>query len=200
MSTPPARDAFDATCPSRQILATLGDKWTVLIVNVLADGARRHGQISTTIAGASQKMLTQTLRVMERDGVVSRTVTPTVPVRVDYELTDLGRTLLPVMRDLKTWPETHLDQIATAQAAYDLLHPKPLPDPEPTDDSTTATTARKRKKTTRRKRAPKPPAENAPPTGDDPTQDDPATDGDPAAAAGDEPAAVDDPATAEDTA
>src|SRR4051794_29136110 len=91
-----AYDAFLATCPTQQVLATVGDKWSALLVNALADGPRRHGELRTTVAGVSQKMLTQTLRTLERDGLVSRTVTPSVPVRVDYELTPLGRTLLPV--------------------------------------------------------------------------------------------------------
>ena len=80
-------NAFMAKCPTRQVMATMGDKWASLTINALADGPQRHGQLATTIAGASQKMLTQTLRTLERDGLVTRTVTPTVPVRVDYELT-----------------------------------------------------------------------------------------------------------------
>ena len=112
-------NAFLAACPTRQVMATIGDKWAGLVVNALADGARRHGELRTTIAGASQKMLTQTLRTLERDGLVTRTVTPTVPVRVDYELTDLGLTLLPVLRAVKNWSETHILEIQTARDAYD---------------------------------------------------------------------------------
>jgi DNA-binding HxlR family transcriptional regulator len=112
-------NAFMAHCPTRQVLATIGDKWAGLLVNALAGGPRRHGELRTRIAGASQKMLTQTLRTLERDGLVTRTVTPSVPVRVDYELTDLGRTLLPVLSALKTWSETHFPEIETARAAYD---------------------------------------------------------------------------------
>jgi DNA-binding HxlR family transcriptional regulator len=115
-----AYNAFLAACPTRQVLATIGDKWSGLLVNALADGPRRHGELRTRIAGASQKMLTQTLRTLERDGLVSRTVTPTVPVRVDYELTDLGRTLLPVLRALKDWSETHFPQIKAARQRYDV--------------------------------------------------------------------------------
>lgn len=112
-------NAFVAACPTRQVMATIGDKWSGLIVNALADGARRHGELRNAIAGASQKMLTQTLRTLERDGLVTRTVTPTVPVRVDYELTDLGLTLLPVLRAVKDWSEAHIPEIETARDAYD---------------------------------------------------------------------------------
>lgn len=112
-------NAFMAGCPTRQVMATVGDKWAGLLINALADGPRRHGQLAATIAGASQKMLTQTLRTLERDGLVTRTVTPTVPVRVDYELTDLGRTLVPVLAALKQWSETHFEQIEAARTRYD---------------------------------------------------------------------------------
>jgi DNA-binding HxlR family transcriptional regulator len=113
-----AYDAFMEGCPTRQVLAMIGDKWAGLVVAALADGPRRHGQLRARIAGASQKMLTQTLRVLERDGLVTRTVTPTVPLRVDYELTDLGRTLVPILGALKEWSETHFDQILSAREAY----------------------------------------------------------------------------------
>ena len=114
-----AFNAFMAACPTRQVLATVGDKWAGLVVNALADGPRRHGQLRSTIAGASQKMLTQTLRTLERDGLVTRTVTPSVPVRVDYELTDLGLTLLPVLTALKQWSESHFPEIERARGEYD---------------------------------------------------------------------------------
>ena len=115
-------NAFMDKCPTRQVMATMGDKWASLTINALADGPQRHGQIATTIAGASQKMLTQTLRTLERDGLVTRTVTPTVPVRVDYELTALGESLVPVMRALKEWSETYIGEIIDARAAYDAKH------------------------------------------------------------------------------
>lgn len=84
-------NAFVAACPTRHVLATIGEKWAALLVTALADGPRRHGQLQAAIAGASQKMLTQTLRTLERDGILTRTVTSTVPLRVDYELTALGQ-------------------------------------------------------------------------------------------------------------
>ncbi len=112
-------DAFLALCPTRHVLATIADKWAALVINALADGPLRYNQIRGIIAGVSQKMLTQTLRALERDGLVVRTVTPTVPVRVDYELTALGHTLLPVLRALKQWSEAHIEQILAARDRYD---------------------------------------------------------------------------------
>ena len=112
-------DAFMARCPSRQVMATIGDKWAGLVVSALADGPRRHGELRSTIAGASQKMLTQTLRSLERDGLVTRTVTPSVPVRVDYELTALGHGLVPVLGALKAWAEENIEDVLAAREVYD---------------------------------------------------------------------------------
>jgi DNA-binding HxlR family transcriptional regulator len=112
-------DAFMAACPTRQVFATIGDKWAGLVVNALANGPRRHGELRTRIAGASQKMLTQTLRTLERDGLVTRTVTPSVPVRVDYELTALGHTLVPILAALKSWSESNIGEILQAREDYD---------------------------------------------------------------------------------
>ena len=112
-------DAFLAACPTRHVLEIVGGKWAGLIVQALTDGPRRHGELRTRIAGVSQKMLTQTLRELERDGLVSRTVTPSVPVRVDYALTPLGRTLAPVLGAVKTWSETHIEEILDARDAFD---------------------------------------------------------------------------------
>ena len=101
-------DAFMEACPSRQLLDVIANKWVCLVLSALADGPRRHGQLRTDIAGVSQKMLTQTLRELERDGFVTRTVTPSVPVRVDYELTPLGGELQGVMRAVKAWAEDNM--------------------------------------------------------------------------------------------
>ncbi|MBV8933257.1 MAG: helix-turn-helix transcriptional regulator [Kutzneria sp.] len=114
-----AYDAYLADCPSRKLLDRLSDKWVTLILAALADGPRRYNDLSRKIAGVSQKMLTQTLRTLERDGLVNRVVTPTVPVRVDYELTALGGELLPVLRSLKLWADTHIPAVEAARAAYD---------------------------------------------------------------------------------
>ena len=116
------RQAYNANlsgCPGHELLATLSDKWVTLVLAALADGPQRYNELSRTIAGASQKMLTQTLRRLERDGLVTRTVTPSVPVRVDYDLTPLGRDLMPVVRAVKTWAETHFDDVHAARARYD---------------------------------------------------------------------------------
>jgi DNA-binding HxlR family transcriptional regulator len=112
-------NAYMAGCPTRQVMATIGDKWAGLLVNALADGPRRHSQLAARIAGASQKMLTQTLRTLERDGLVTRTVTPTVPVTVTYELTELGLSLHRLMRGLKSWAQTHMDEVLAHRGAYD---------------------------------------------------------------------------------
>jgi DNA-binding HxlR family transcriptional regulator len=114
-----AFDAYLATCPARTLLDRISDKWVSLLLNALAGGPQRYSDLSRTVAGVSQKMLTQTLRSLERDGLVSRTVTPSVPVRVDYELTPLGVSLLPVMRAIKDWAETHIKEVAAAQEVYD---------------------------------------------------------------------------------
>lgn len=114
-------DVFMALCPTRNVMETVGDKWASLVVNALADGVMRHGQLRTRIAGVSQKMLTQTLRELERDGIVTRTVTASVPVRVDYALSPLGETLVPVLRALKDWSEKHIETILEARERYDTV-------------------------------------------------------------------------------
>ena len=115
-------DAFLAACPSRQLFDRIGTKWSGLVLCALESGPKRHSELARRIAGVSQKMLTQTVRELERDGLVTRTVTPTVPVRVDYELTDLGRSLQPVINALKDWAEANMDAVLTSRAAYDEAH------------------------------------------------------------------------------
>ncbi len=112
-------NAYVAECPSRQVLDALSDKWVTLVLTALADAPQRYSELSRRIAGVSQKMLTQTLRLLERDGLVTRTITASVPVRVDYQLTPLGHTLLPVVRAIKSWSETHIAEIHAARAAHD---------------------------------------------------------------------------------
>ena len=118
-----AYDAYLATCPARRLLDRISDKWVSLVLNALADGPQRYSALSRTVAGVSQKMLTQTLRTLERDGLVSREVTPSVPVRVDYALTPLGASLLPVMQAIKDWAETHIEEVDTARNSYDARQP-----------------------------------------------------------------------------
>ncbi|MFD0688203.1 winged helix-turn-helix transcriptional regulator [Actinomadura fibrosa] len=113
-------DAFAQSCPSRQLLETIGDKWASLTIVALGLGGRmRYSELSTRIAGVSQKMLTQTLRNLERDGLLTRTVTPSVPVRVDYELTPLGSSLLEPICHLKLWAEAHMAEVNKAREEYD---------------------------------------------------------------------------------
>ena len=126
-------DAFLAACPSRKLLDRISDKWVTLILAALgSDGSHqlgagcageprsmRYSELLRLLAGVSQKMLTQTLRSLERDGLITRTVTPTVPVTVTYELTDLGLSLHQMMRGLKAWAETHMDDVLANREAYD---------------------------------------------------------------------------------
>ncbi len=110
-------DAYLAACPSRQVFDLVGNKWVGLIVSALHEGPMRHGELRTLIAGISQKMLTQSLRALEADGLVTRTVTAAVPPRVDYELTPLGQDLYAVIAPLKRWAEQHMGQILEHRAA-----------------------------------------------------------------------------------
>ena len=112
-------DWYDRNCPSRQILDRIGDTWSVLIIGSLADGPRRFSRLAARIDGVSPKMLTQTLRGLERDGMISRTVFPEVPPRVEYELTDLGRSLLGLVGEMSTWAEKHIGDVIEARDSYD---------------------------------------------------------------------------------
>ncbi len=114
-----AYDAYLERCPSRQLLDRLADKWVCLVLTALEGGPLRHSAIAARIAGVSQKMLTQTLRALERDGLVTRKVTPSVPVRVDYALTALGRDLEQQVRPLKRWAEANMDEILHARRRHD---------------------------------------------------------------------------------
>ncbi len=123
-----AYNAFLAVCPSRQLLDRLADKWVVLILCALGgDGlggtgepaSMRYSELSRLIAGVSQKMLTQTLRALERDGLITRTVTPTVPVTVDYALTELGVSLSRTTRQLRAWAQDHMDAVQANRNHYD---------------------------------------------------------------------------------
>jgi len=114
-----AYNAFLAECPSRQLLDRLTDKWTTLLLVALAESPQRYSELARTVAGVSQKMLTQTLRNLERDGLITRHLTPSVPVRVDYALTPLGRSLLPVVRAVKDWAEVHMPDVHDARARFD---------------------------------------------------------------------------------
>lgn len=106
-------------CPTRHILDRIGDKWTVLVVGVISDETLRFSEVRRRVAGISQKMLTHTLREMERDGLVVRTVYPEVPVRVEYALTEAGQSLRAPLKALEEWSITHLGQILLARSEYD---------------------------------------------------------------------------------
>lgn len=120
-------DAFLAVCPSRQLLDRLSNKWVTLVLAALGSGPdcageprpMRYSELARLLAAVSQKMLTQTLRSLERDGLVARTVIPTVPITVSYELTDLGLSLHETMRSLKIWAETHMDDVLAHRETYD---------------------------------------------------------------------------------
>ncbi|OQW62149.1 MAG: transcriptional regulator [Proteobacteria bacterium HN_bin10] len=112
------------------ILSRIGDKWSVLIIQRLGDGPRRFNEIKRIIGGISQRMLTLTLRNLERDGLVSRTVTPTVPPRVDYALTELGRDLLKPVSALGTWAIEHTPCIEAARARFDAAEAAQKPQQE----------------------------------------------------------------------
>ena len=101
------------------VLARVGDKWSVLIIMLLSDGPRRFNEIKRMVGGISQRMLTLTLRGLERDGLVTRTVFPTIPPRVDYELTDLGRSLQTPVMALGLWAQEHQPDIAAARLRFD---------------------------------------------------------------------------------
>lgn len=101
------------------LLQRIGDKWTVLVVQTLADGPRRFNELRREIPSVSQRMLTLTLRHLERDGLVSRTVTPTIPPRVDYELTELGHSLQTPICGLANWATKHVGAIDAAQKRFD---------------------------------------------------------------------------------
>ena len=105
--------------PVSQVLALVGDKWTVLIVNTLGGGPRRFNELKRMVGNISQRMLTLTLRGLEREGLVTRTVFPTIPPRVDYELTPLGRSLLEPVSALATWAIDHRSEIEEARRRFD---------------------------------------------------------------------------------
>jgi len=117
-------DAFLAGCPSRRLLERISDKWVALVLAALDEPRTlRYSELSRRLAGVSQKMLTQTLRSLERDGMLTRTVTPTVPVTVTYELTELGASLQGVMHGLKAWAEGHMDEVLRNREQYDRERP-----------------------------------------------------------------------------
>ena len=117
-------------CHARQILDRVGDKWSIAVIHTLGKDTLRFTELKREITGISQRMLTATLRTLERDGLVHRTVHPVVLPRVDYAMTDLGLTLLGIVCGLMGWAVDHADDIDEARAAYDArLEPGPVSDP-----------------------------------------------------------------------
>ena len=116
---PPARHETAACLKVTQVLSRIGDKWAVLVIIMLHERGYRFNELKRGIDGISQRMLTLTLRNMERDGLVTRTVTPSIPPRVDYELTEIGASLAGPVKILGEWAFENLQQIAAAQASYD---------------------------------------------------------------------------------
>jgi len=112
-------DAFAKACASRVVLDRIGDRWTVLVVVALADGRLRFSELRARIEGVTPKVLTQTLRALERDGILTRTVYAEVPPRVEYELTGLGRDLLAPIDAVRVWAEQHAAMIVANRASYD---------------------------------------------------------------------------------
>ena len=112
-------NVYDDRCATRLALDRIADKWTVLIVGRLAIGTRRFGELRREIAGVSPKVLTQKLRELERDGLVARRIYASVPPKVEYSLTPLGRTLVGLLDAIRVWAETHIETVLEAQRMFD---------------------------------------------------------------------------------
>ena len=121
----PLYDVYDARCPTRQALDRIADKWSALIIGLLAEQPHRFGELRRKIGGISQKMLTQTLRSLESDGLVSRRAIATVPVTVEYSLTPLGETLVAPLASIRDWAEGHIEEVLAARALRDEARPEP---------------------------------------------------------------------------
>jgi DNA-binding HxlR family transcriptional regulator len=110
-------------CRARAVLQRVGDKWSMYVIDLLGQGTMRFSELHRSIDGITARMLTVTLRGLERDGIVTRTIHPVIPPRVEYDLTPMGRTLLDAIGQLVTWADSHLPEISAAQAAYDAKRP-----------------------------------------------------------------------------
>ena len=115
----PGYDVYAKNCPTRLVLDRLADKWALLVLNRLTDEPVRFNRLRRDIEGVSQKVLTQTLRNLERDGLIARKVFPTVPVTVEYSLTPLGRTLTQTVAALTHWAEENFDSVRHARQSFD---------------------------------------------------------------------------------
>ena len=117
--------AESSSCRAREVLQRVGDKWSVLAIDLLGQGTMRFTELHRAIDGITARMLTVTLRGLERDGIVTRTIHPVIPPRVEYTLTPMGRTLLDTIGQLVDWTDSHLPEIQAARAAYDARHASP---------------------------------------------------------------------------
>jgi DNA-binding HxlR family transcriptional regulator len=115
----PVPNVYSAFCPTRQVLDRIADKWTVLVLGLLADGPVRFNRMRREINGVSQKMLSQTLKNLERDGLVHREAKATVPVTVEYSITPLGRTLAETVGAITVWAQAHIADVQQAQQRFD---------------------------------------------------------------------------------
>lgn len=113
-----AFDAYMDECPTHQLMGIIGNKWSMLVLLDLAHGTRRYAEIGRALPGVSAKMLTQTLRSLERDGFVARSVTPSVPVQVEYALTLLGERIVPLLASIREWADRHIGEVHAARERY----------------------------------------------------------------------------------
>lgn len=118
LETAPPWNVFDSHCPTRQVLDLIADKWTVLIIRRLADGTLRFAQLRRSVDGISQKVLTNILRSLERDGIVTRRIYASVPPKVEYSLTALGLSLCNLVEGICSWAEANIEQVQAARKVY----------------------------------------------------------------------------------
>jgi DNA-binding HxlR family transcriptional regulator len=121
MGAPDFFERTPAACRARDILDRVGDKWSLYVISRLGGGTKRFTELKREIDGISQRMLTVTLRGLERDGIISRTMYPVMPPRVDYTLTAMGHTLLDAVSTFVSWADDHVDEIDAARTVYDRL-------------------------------------------------------------------------------
>jgi len=112
-------DVYNERCPTRMVLDRIADKWTVLVVGALENKTKRFGELRREIGGVSQKMLTQTLRGLERDGLVARMVYASVPPKVEYSLTELGCTLVRILEAIREWSKENIEDVLKSRNVYD---------------------------------------------------------------------------------
>jgi DNA-binding HxlR family transcriptional regulator len=119
VTTPLDPEMFDPMCPSSVLPFRIGDKWTGMVVRCLEQGPLRFGELRGPLRGVTSKVLSETLRAMERDGLIRRIAYPENPPRVEYDLTPLGRSLLPLLDAARAWSREHLPELLRARQAYD---------------------------------------------------------------------------------